>query len=80
MTMGIAMRRRQRWTFAAAILGVLLASAETLADGRAGAQEVKRLLYVGNSFFYYNNSLHGHVNRMISAAIPKEARRDYQSY
>ena len=27
-------------------------------------------LYVGNSFFYYNNSLHGHVGQLITAGIP----------
>lgn len=80
MTMGLARSLWRLRMLAIAILAVLLASAEALADGRADTQQVKRLLYVGNSFFYYNNSLHGHVNRMIAAAIPKEARRDYQSY
>jgi hypothetical protein len=28
--------------------------------------EVKALLWVGNSFFYYNNSMHGHVGRMLT--------------
>ncbi len=27
-------------------------------------------LYVGNSFFYYNNSLHGHVTQLIGATTP----------
>lgn len=40
----------------------------------------KRLLYVGNSFFYYNNSLHGHVNRLLSSALPKQERAGLQSY
>jgi hypothetical protein len=30
--------------------------------------EVKNLLWVGNSFFYYNNSMHGHVGQLLSAA------------
>ena len=30
--------------------------------------EVKSLLWVGNSFFYYNNSMHGHVGQLLSAA------------
>jgi hypothetical protein len=29
--------------------------------------EVKTLLWVGNSFFYYNNSMHGHVGQMLNA-------------
>lgn len=27
-------------------------------------------LYIGNSFFYYNNSLHGHVAQLVSATTP----------
>ena len=34
----------------------------------AVSSEVKTLLWVGNSFFYYNNSMHGHVGRMLSEA------------
>lgn len=30
--------------------------------------EVKSMLWVGNSFFYYNNSMHGHVSRLLMAA------------
>ena len=30
--------------------------------------EIKSLLWVGNSFFYYNNSMHGHVGQLMSAA------------
>ncbi|HZY18760.1 MAG TPA: hypothetical protein VFE82_09770 [Ramlibacter sp.] len=26
-------------------------------------------LYIGNSFFYYNNSLHGHVNQLVLAGM-----------
>ncbi len=28
----------------------------------------KAVLWVGNSFFYYNNSMHGHVGQLLSAA------------
>lgn len=34
----------------------------------AAPTEVKSLLWVGNSFFYYNNSMHGHVGLLLSAA------------
>ena len=27
----------------------------------AGAEPVRSILWVGNSFFYYNNSMHNHV-------------------
>ena len=30
--------------------------------------EVRSMLWVGNSFFYYNNSMHGHVGRLLSEA------------
>lgn len=32
----------------------------------------KTALWVGNSFFYYNNSMHGHVGRLLAAAKPGE--------
>lgn len=40
----------------------------------AVSTEVKTLLWVGNSFFYYNNSMHGHVGRMLSEAGVKGTR------
>lgn len=27
-------------------------------------------IYIGNSFFYYNNSMHGHVTQMVHAGMP----------
>ncbi|MFM2065220.1 MAG: hypothetical protein RLZZ584_129 [Pseudomonadota bacterium] len=40
-----------------------------------GAGPVKSLLWVGNSFFYYNNSMHGHVGNLARAAEPRVALR-----
>ena len=37
----------------------------------------KTALWVGNSFFYYNNSMHGHVGQLLAAARPNE--RGYRS-
>lgn len=34
----------------------------------APVNEVKALLWLGNSFFYYNNSMHGHVSRLLGDA------------
>ena len=31
------------------------------------------MLWVGNSFFYYNNSMHGHVGQLLRASMPKAA-------
>lgn len=36
-------------------------------------EQPKTVLYVGNSFFYYNNSLHSHVLAMIRGADPQNA-------
>jgi hypothetical protein len=34
----------------------------------AGVENPASAIYIGNSFFYYNNSLHGHVGLLIRAA------------
>jgi uncharacterized protein DUF4886 len=40
----------------------------------------KRILFVGNSYFYYNDSLHNHVRRMAIAADPaSEKSLQYKS-
>ncbi|MCV2363082.1 hypothetical protein LNV23_06385 [Paucibacter sp. DJ1R-11] len=36
--------------------------------------EIKSMLWLGNSFFYYNNSMHGHVSQLLSAAGAKNMR------
>jgi len=36
--------------------------------------EIKSLLWVGNSFFYYNNSMHGHVGRLLTESGAKGMR------
>lgn len=33
----------------------------------AQAAPIRSMLWVGNSFFYYNNSMHGHVGQLLSA-------------
>src|SRR6266571_3651684 len=33
------------------------------------------ILWVGNSFFYYNSSMHNHVSNLVRAADPKSAPR-----
>jgi len=39
--------------------------------------EVKSMLWVGNSFFYYNNSMHGHVRNLL-AAVGKTGSKGYR--
>lgn len=40
-----------------------------------GPDKVSSILWVGNSFFYYNNSMHGHVRSMALSADPKDVPR-----
>lgn len=43
-----------------------LASAQTRPVVKALAKPPASVVYIGNSFFYYNNSMHGHVGRLVS--------------
>jgi hypothetical protein len=36
--------------------------------------EIKSLMWVGNSFFYYNNSMHGHTGQLLTASGAKGLR------
>jgi hypothetical protein len=40
-----------------------------------GSTPPAAILWVGNSFFYYNNSMHSHVGNLVRAADPKGAYR-----
>jgi hypothetical protein len=66
----------------AGVVALAMASGQSFAaDSPLGSlPKVKRLLYVGNSFYYYNNSLHGHVNRLLASALPTSEREGLQSY
>ena len=45
-----------------------------------GTQEPKRILFVGNSYFYYNDSLHNHVQRMaVAAGVVEQDELTYKS-
>src|SRR5882757_6236666 len=37
----------------------------------SGVEHPRSAIYIGNSFFYYNNSLHNHVSLLLHAADPK---------
>ena len=43
------------------------APAEPTAKQAATPGEVRSMLWVGNSFFYYNNSMHGHLGQLLMA-------------
>lgn len=56
--------------FAAALLGACAtppASTPTMAAPAAASGPPQSILWVGNSFFYYNNSLHGHVGQLATS-------------
>ena len=36
----------------------------------AGIDNPASIIFIGNSFFYYNNSLHGHVGQLTTAGMP----------
>lgn len=40
-----------------------------------------RILFVGNSYFYYNDSLHNHIGRLVDSFLPEgeESQRAYKS-
>ena len=44
----------------------------------AGETSLTRVLFVGNSYLYYNDSLHNHVKRMASERFFDMASRDFQ--
>lgn len=66
------MQRFVRFAFALLLTVAALAQAQTvrprLAD--AGVTDPTSALWIGNSFFYYNNSMHSHVGAFIAAGMP----------
>jgi hypothetical protein len=63
----------------AALLCALPISAQTTPKiSNTGYEQTKTLLYVGNSFYYYNDSMHTKVLGLVNAADPK-ARGQYRS-
>ena len=40
-----------------------------------GVDNLSSALFIGNSFFYYNNSLHGHLGQLLASATPRRSLR-----
>ena len=40
-----------------------------------GPEPPASVIYIGNSFFYYNDSLHGHVTRLVQEGLPGQRLR-----
>ena len=71
------MRKR----FVAAAFAALGAAGSAGAQTAPAVKEIdspKTILYVGNSFYYFNNSMHSHVLRLTNAADPQN-RAQYRS-
>jgi hypothetical protein len=79
------MRRSNRWVTslgqAALALGLAFAGgsagqAQTKPKiTESGVEKPSSILWVGNSFFYFNNSMHGHLAALLRAADPSYALR-----
>lgn len=59
-----------RLSLAALLLAAGFAQAAAPAVKQPQVDTPKRVLFVGNSYLYYNDSMHNHVNRLASAADP----------
>lgn len=71
--------QKLRVLLCAALLGVL-ASGQLWAQTRpkvldVGIEKPASAIYIGNSFFYYNNSLHNHVSALLRSADSKQRFR-----
>jgi len=65
----------------ATVLGLLSATVHLPVAADTSPPPVpQRVLYVGNSFYYYNNSLHNQVRRLLAAALPKTESDRYSAY
>ena len=69
--------RRLAAGFLAAALAAAVAAIAQPKPARTelGGDAANTLLWVGNSFFYYNNSMHGHYNGLAQSLEPKEKFR-----
>ena len=81
--MFVELKKKRKGGFAPFLLiGLIVwlpACADTVAADDPMSPGPARVLFVGNSFTYYNNSLHNHYRRLVSAAnfssdVPTRAR------
>lgn len=72
---------RRTWVFLlGALLCVQVAHSDALKIKPTADALPVRVLFVGNSYYYYNNSLHNHVSNLVKAANPAlGARLNFKS-
>ena len=58
------------WLVLGCSLGASVSFAKTLNIKPISNASPERVLFVGNSYYYYNNSLHNHVSNLVKAAEP----------
>jgi hypothetical protein len=66
------------FVLAAAVLAVAAPAYSQSAPKVKDAGPVRTLLYIGNSFFYFNDSMHSIVLRLVAAGDPQN-RPQYRS-
>jgi hypothetical protein len=69
------MSLRRIFVFLTVVLGALVSASPLPAQTKpkileTGVPRPTSAIFIGNSFFYYNNSLHNHVMRLIQSAEP----------
>ena len=67
--------RPEKGRFVAPFLYLLLACCFGCASASTSHETPRDILFVGNSFTYYNNSLHKHFRSLVAASGAAEARR-----
>lgn len=79
--MSFCRHRKQSKTLAASVVAATLVMGSTATAAEAPKVKPvenaspKRLLFVGNSYLYYGDSLHNHVRRMAQASDPENKKK-----
>ncbi len=71
----LTVARAARVLTIAAAAAVLAACTTTPAAPRFQGESPASMLWVGNSYFYFNNSMHGHLGGLLNAAGVRGTRQ-----
>jgi hypothetical protein len=70
-----AVARAARWLAVAGMTGLVAACSTAPTVPRWQGETPGSMLWVGNSFFYFNNSMHGHLGGLLNAAGVRGVRQ-----